>query len=469
MSELNKDMFCHPMYERALLSYCLRSLDHYYMIAPFMEERDFLNPEHRLLFVIIKHLVSMGAPKIDASMIVNESEKSGVLESIGGYDYLMAIMDMELSEGNVQFYLDKVINSSTKYKLYLELNNSLKNVADSSDNEDINAHDLITMSENGILTLSMKSRSVKEPTNMSDGIRDYLQDRRDNPVELCGISTGFPSFDKLVDGLIPKTLTVICARPKHGKSTFLMNIGAHVAYVEKKPVLVVDTEMSFEEFRPRLLAMLSGVPERKIKHGGFNDQEWYNLCKAADIIEKGKLFHEFMPGYSLDKITSLYKKYKNKEDIGVGIFDYIKTPSGEGFKEKKEYQILGDVTTALKDLAGVLGIPFLVATQVNRQQDIADSDRILRYANVIAFLKRKTVEEVEAQGIKAGNYKLVISESRHGGTTTDDGICLDFIKRCLLITESSQQVMDFDKERQEKDEYGEPTRTEFGSEAEESF
>jgi replicative DNA helicase len=319
------------------------------------------------------------------------------------------------------------------------------------------------------MDLSLKSKAIKEASNLADGLEEYIEERRHNPVEYCGISSGFEILDKRIDGLVPGTLTVVCARPKHGKSTFLSNIGAHVAYRLLKPVLYVDTEMPFDQWRSRMLSMLSGVPERIIRHGGYNDQEYFNIQQATKLIKKGKFFHEYMPGYTIEKLSAVYNKYKNVEGIELAIFDYIKEPPG-GDKNRKEHQLLGDVTTALKDMSGELQIPFLCANQLNRNQDIADSDRILRYADVLMFLKPKDIEEIETGGVQAGSYKLVITDSRRGGTTPEEGIGLDFIKRTLHISEAKIQLINYDsKEYKEKEDMRYDTGTNENYEQPEQF
>jgi len=452
MSEVVKETFSKPSYERALLSLCFTSMENYYVIASMVNDKDFLQPDHKLIWVILGTLSKRKVEKFDAAMVIHEAKNNEILDNIGGYDYINAIVDMELSEDNIPFYTKMIVDASTKYQLYMKLNYGLSYVGKNAADEDITATDLIGKVSSDVMDLSMKSKAVKAAKNLSEGLDAYIEERRNNPVEICGLSTGFPILDKQIDGLIDGTLTVFCARPKHGKSTFLSNIGAYVAYNLRKPVLYVDTEMSFDEWRPRTLAMLSGVPERAVKHGGYSDQHYHNLKRASELIKKGKLFHEYVPGYSVDKLITVYKRYKHVEDIGLAIFDYIKEPS-DSKGERKEYQILGDVTTALKDLAGELNIPFLCANQLNRQEDIADSDRILRYADVLMFFKAKTEEEIEKYGLHGGTHKLIITDSRRGGTTSWDGIGYKFLKKFLKISEAEVQPPEFmDKEYKEKEE-----------------
>jgi replicative DNA helicase len=349
----------------------------------------------------------------------------------------------------------------------MQLNSDKRTIGDKGVKEDVSAADLIGMVGKNVMDLSMQSKAIKEARNLSDGLEQYIEERRKNPVEFCGLSTGYSILDKRIDGLVPGTLTVLCARPKQGKSTFLSNVAAYVSYMSQNspnPVLYVDTEMPFEQWRDRIIAKLSSVPERRIKHGGYSEKEYYNIQQAIKLVQKGKLFHEYMPGYSIDKLVSVYKKYKYVENIGLGVFDYIKEPTNKG--ERKEYQLLGDVTTVLKDLAGELQIPFLCATQINRQEDIADSDRILRYADVLAVFKQREKEEMDATGNAGGTFKLVIQHSRRGGTTPEQGIGYVFLKSMLQISEAEIQMIDYNsKEYREKEEMDYELGTTEGSES----
>jgi hypothetical protein len=128
------------------------------------------------------------------------------------------------------------------------------------------------------------------------------------------------------------------------------------------------------------------------------------------------------------------------------VFDYIKEPISASLNaQRKEYQILGDVTTSLKDLAGSLDIPCLAAVQVNREGAVADSDKIVRYADTIMEWTYKTQEEIEMKGIAGGQYKLVVRETRRGGMTPKEGIGYLFRKSTLKIDEAEppDQIIDY--------------------------
>jgi replicative DNA helicase len=435
--EDEKDAFAQPTAERALLHFCFRDIEFFYTISGKMTENEFLLYDHRILYTLLCMLHKRSITRFDLPLVINEAQQSGILDSIGGMDYIQSIHDMDVSSQNFDIFLKDVLDASTKFKLFSILANSQQILKENA-KKGKTSEDLIGSVENHILDLSTESRSIKEPRNLSEGLVEFIEARRKEHIDLIGISTGYPILNKQIDGLVPGTLNIFAARPKMGKSTLLSNMAAHAAYREGVPTLYIDTEMPFDQWRTRIIAGMSGVDERTIKHGGYNEETYRKLIdKCVRLVEKGKLFHEFMPGYTIDKLVAIYKKYKLKHGIGLMVFDYIKEPDlSSNTNQRKEYQLLGDVTTKLKDLAGELDIPAIAAVQINREGAIADSDRVARYADIIAFWGPRDAKEVaEWPQETGGTHKLHIREARRGGSTPKEGIGFHFYKQTLFIKE----------------------------------
>lgn len=449
MKELElKDMFCKTTDERALMSFSFKSMDYFYTLVSKMTEKDFLYNHHSTLFVLLKSLLNKGIDKFDVAMVIDVARNEGCLQSIGGIDYVQSVSNMPVSEGNFNVYLDTVLEASTKYRLYNILKQGVANVADNAKN-DTKSIDLMGNVENRILNLSTSSKAIVEPKDFADGLAEFIEERKENKVEQSGLSTGFTILDKQIDGLIPGTLFIVSARLKDGKSTVLTNMALNAAYRLEKTVLYIDTEMPFTQWRTRAIAALSGVKEREIIHGGYSKETYNKIVeKCIKLVDKGRLYHEYMPGYSVDKVVALYKKYKIKHDLGLIMFDYLKEPdrsSTDG--NRNEYQLLGDITTTLKDLAGELDIPAVTAVQINRSGQIADSDRIARFGDVIAQWMSKDPKEMEEHGYKAGTHKLVVRDTRRGGATPEEGIEYHFFKEQLFIKEVDikDQTIDYSR------------------------
>ena len=445
-----KEMFHKVAEERVVLSFCMRDISFYYTVCAKLDPEDFLCEQHSLLMIVLNSLVLRGVEKLDLSLIVSEIQVNGVVENVGGLKYVQTIGDMsQLSTENFEVYLNAVVEAAAKYKLHCALQENVSAVMDNAQTG-LTSVDLISKAEMNLMELSMSGLNMDEPKSLADGLAEEIERRKELQIKISGLSTGFPILDNQIDGMINGTLLIIASRKKMGKSALLSNIALHVAYREMKPVLYVDTELTFEEWRNRSIAIMSGVKERVIKHGGYDGAAYSNLTKAIKIIETGsKLFHEYMPGFSVDKLVSLYKKYKQKEDIGLIVFDYLKEPESTSVdRYRKEYQVLGDVTTKLKDLAGQLDIPAITAVQLNRDNNIADSDRIARYGDVVCHWSARKPEELEEGGINSGTHKLVIRDTRRGGTTNEHGIGFNFFKEYLRIKEvriDKQHFTDFDK------------------------
>ena len=450
MSEINvKEYFCRPTDERILIAFCMKDLTNYFSIRSKLSASDFLYESHELIMLLFESLVSQGASKLEPDLLVSVASAGGTLADIGGINYIKAINDISVDQSNFDLYLSAVLEASTKFNLYTLLSSSMESISTNA-KDGLSSADLLSSVESSILDLSMTGLNIGEPQDMRENLIEYIETKRNAKIDICGMSTGYPILDKQIDGLTPGGLHIIAARKKMGKSTFLSNIAGHVAFILNVPVLYVDTEMPFaEEFRPRMLSIMSGVKERDIKHGGYDDITYKRLLTAEKIISRGKLFHEYMPGYSVDKLVALYKKYKHKEKIGLMVFDYLKEPDSSSVdRQRKEYQILGDVTTKLKDLAGQLHVPALTAVQLNRDNDVADSDRIARFADVLCIWTTRTNDEMNLGSSNCGSHKLIIRDTRRGGATPIEGIGYKFYKEFLKIKEvpiDQQYFINFDK------------------------
>lgn len=97
------------------------------------------------------------------------------------------------------------------------------------------------------------------------------------------------------------------------------------------------------------------------------------------------------------------------------IYDYIKAMN-TGNLEIKEHNFLGDMTNFLKNnVAGKLDISMLTFAQMSpRETRVADSDKINRYASVVAYFMAKSMEEMQQDGKEGGNRKLFIDYNRLG-------------------------------------------------------
>lgn len=193
------------------------------------------------------------------------------------------------------------------------------------------------------------------------------------------------------------------------------------------PVAIFDTEMSDERWMIRFLALKSGVDIKKVKNGNYSLQEEKAVEEAKEWLKNKPLVHKYDVGWTKDKIYMTAKQLKQSMNLGLLIYDYIKVDDTSG-GDNKEHNVLGDMTNFLKNkVGGALDIPIIAGGQMSpKEQRLADSDKINRYASTIAYWIHKTKEEMLNDGVDSGNCKLVIDYNRNGGQM-EDGEYLNFV------------------------------------------
>ncbi len=235
-------------------------------------------------------------------------------------------------------------------------------------------------------------------------------------------------------------LTLLAARRKHLKSMFGMNEAVHMLK-QGVSCVYIDTEMNDEIFTTRLLSHLSGIEEYRIKSGNYSSSEEMLINDSLEWINKQNFTHIYDPQWTRDKLYTTAKILKNKINYELLIYDYIKLTDDKIISTSEQYNELGNWCNFLKNnIAGGLKIPVLAFAQLNRNYDIADSDKIERYASTGIKWMKKTQEEIDKDGIECGNYKLNILFNRLGeDMDTDEYIDFVFKGKDLSINVAKKQ------------------------------
>ena len=261
MTESVKEQFADRGTERMILSCVLRDPDVLLDVRAKLREQDFLSASHRALFSILSSLYDRGVKAYDLMAVVNEATDKQLSNIIGGADYIHALSLSEVSKDNLPLYVERVFDCSSKYKLFRETQEIQASIL-SSAKSGPTAKELIASAESRILEVSTESSQVDDAMNIATGLKQLLEEKPANPVDIMGLKTGIHLLDKSINGLMPGSLTVVAARQKGGKSTLLMNMACNISYFQGVPVLYIDTELSGAEVQMRVVSHLSQVPER---------------------------------------------------------------------------------------------------------------------------------------------------------------------------------------------------------------
>ena len=451
--------FCHAGAERAVLYHLIKNPDMLITAKPTLSYKTFLSSPARETFICLENLFIRGVEDFDIDTLGNEAANHPDFKFLNGVDgpqYLNAVFDSKVMDDSVDYHINELSERYNKARLVVAANSciseTLSNVSNAEGN--LTFEDLLGKYEGEFLQLALDGQIRDNCVSFADFVDEIREELNREAVDTLGIRTGFKFLDALLNGLQPGELYVIAARAKAGKSMLLLEWARHIAYVEKIPVLVLDTEMSTKAQMYRMFSKLTQIKERDLKNRSF-ERSPHNLQAielATDIIRSGILKHKYVPRFTPELIRFEVKKFMKQHPDGMVFFDYIKLPDGANLNTANETQRLGYLAAELKNLAGEHEIPIITAVQFNRDATkqkelsssfISASDRILFYASVIMALSRlSTNDRAFMRGVYGEdcfvNTKLQILDARNV-SSFHEGVFLEADMHRTSFRESTYQ------------------------------
>ena len=434
--KINKSTLQDAAAERAVLAgLCQYGLD-CYLDIDFITADHFNDEMNQILFNCIHKSISNNS-KVELSSILSAANDLGVQEHVNSkteISFIRSLFNFPIHKDNAGTHAAKI----AKLKLARDLKKTLKTCENDlnsiSGDEDI--MDLISKVEEPILdaTSDIYQESSNQTELIGQDLDEYVQYLIDNPSDFAGIPSGFTQFDIAIGGgLRRKSVDLIAARPKVGKSMFGDAVAVHVSSELNIPVLVLDTEMSKKDHHNRMLACLSGVEINKITTGRFTESEIdkEKVLAAKDRLKEIPYHYISIAGESFENILSKMRKWiyqhvgfdeNGKTKDCLLVYDYLKLMGSESISSSmQEYQVLGFQITKLHNFCVKYDVPCLSFVQLNRDgitkestDVVSGSDRLIWLCTSFSIFKMKSEEEIADDGIEHGNRKLVPVVARHG-------------------------------------------------------
>lgn len=477
--------------ERAVLAgICQYGPDAFLDIADIVSEESFAGDNARV-FSCLKKLCEQDVAKIDIASIFSTGKEIGLENLFQSSEFqlhVQSLFNFPIHQENIRKLALKIKKLEVTRLLNKTLENIKQKLLEVSGDESLS--EILNIAENEILNFASKlDTSSDEPKNIADGLMDYVDYLANNPIDLLGIPTGFPKYDKIIGGgLRGSTVNVIAARSKCGKSILSTNIGFYIASELGIPVLNMDTEMTYTDHLNRLLAMSSESYIYQIETGKFavDPMAKKRVYEVARKIESKKIpyHHKSVSSMKFEEQLSIMKRWLTKT-VGIKsdgkankcvvVYDYLKVTGAEDLKNLQEYQLIGFMMIKLHEFACKYDIPILMMLQTNRdglaKEDASiasGGDRIIFNCSNFSVLKFKSPEEIASDGIQHGNRKILNVLSRHGsGHESGDYINCFFDGARATIKEglSKQEIKDKKKEEQDEVEQDESGCGDFCDEA----
>ena len=264
-----------------------------------------------------------------------------------------------------------------------------------------------------------EERTIASAINTVTDGWDYA---RNKPKKRTGIETGIEDFDNLTWGLQNKTLTILGARPSHGKTALIVKILSHCCLESKIPALFFSLEDSMDNIVRRIVCQRARLDASDLRAGIYHPGDIEAITAQMLAINKSPLTIDDRGGLNISQIRSIARRKVRKHGVKLIALDYLQKIKPASRQEKRTYEI-GEVTEGLKEMAKELDVPVICAAQLNRESDkekgrtprpsdLGDSGMIERDADLIALLQR--VPDMDSYG--RWGFDLVIAKQRDGKT-----------------------------------------------------
>ena len=417
--------------EMALLGSMMRSSD----VIPDVlrhigrdEANRFYLLSHRTIFATLISMWDDHTP-IDIVTMRNDLTQHGLLETVGGVDYLIALAESVPSAVHAEHYA-RIVREKSTLRQVIEVCAKATDLAYMARDNSAEVLDEIDRHMHEVTDQRIK----QEPVQIGAVLVETFREIQKRGGGLSGTPTGFNELDQIIGGLRPAELVIVGARPSMGKTALGMDIARNVAQgdatVDGLPGLFLSMEMSRNAIAERLLCSAAGVDATRFRRGMSSEEDIAKLDAAsADYAQLPLLIDDSRSMSSLD-VRALTRQAVRKHGVRVLYVDYLQLMVERSRRIESRQQEVAEISRQLKELARELNIPVIVLAQLNRNvegradkrptmADLRESGAIEQDADTILLLHR---EEYylgdQCPPEKRGVAEVIVAKQRMGPVGT---------------------------------------------------
>ncbi len=397
-------------------------------VREYIEPADFFKYANRLIFQAMIDLNDRG-DVIDATTMRAILEAQGDLENIGGFSYLVEVVNAVPTSSNAEYYAQIVADMAMRRRFISRLTESINQAYEGA----LGTDELIAGAEKTLIDLNENNkrsgfRVIKDILNINF---ENLEIRSQQTSDVTGIPTGYPELDRMTTGLHEEELIILAARPAVGKTAFALNIAQNIGSKFGKTVAIFSLEMGAESLVDRMLAAEGLIDSHSIRTGQLSDEEWRKVTIAQANLATAPIYIDDTPGIRITEIRSRSRKLaKESGNLGLVLIDYLQLITGTG-RENRQQEV-SEISRQLKILAKELKVPVIALSQLSRGveqrqdkrpvlSDIRESGSIEQDADIVAFLYRDDYYDRAGESedeIPNNKVEVIIEKNRSGARGT---------------------------------------------------
>lgn len=418
---------------------------------------EFLDPRHSAIYAAMQALVTRGEA-VDVVTLEAQLRSTDELKLLPqGIGFLNRLGDLYATSYNIAHHARLVRRAAKQRQIIL----TCHEVADEAHESHENHDDWVNDAEQRVYKAferEQKGTALGLPELAGILAKDQLG-RRD-PVtgarlEDPVVKTGYPSLDEALDGgFSPTDFVILAARPRVGKTAFVLNIGLRNAVPRwnqdvkvnpVQPVIMFSMEMSHLKIVRRVAGIEAGLLVSKLKRGELDEREMRILIREVDRVMRGQMVVDQQGGLSINEIRARLRRWRSDprifppggKQIGLAIVDYLQLANASGERVGRvpignREQEIATISRNLKAAAMELGIVVMGLSQLNRAvdaradhrpilSDLRESGAIENDADAILFVYREEVylppnATPEQRAPVQNKAEIIIGKARDGGS-----------------------------------------------------
>jgi replicative DNA helicase len=403
-------------------------------VSEVLSASDFYRESHARIYKAALDLYAKGEP-VDAITLVDELERRGQLEDIGGRVRIHELATLVPATSNAAHYA-RIVREMATLRGLVRAGQEIARLG--MEREGHAAEELVDRAEQVVFDLSQQ-RVHTEFSHIEELLKESFERITalyEAGADVTGVPSGFRDLDRLTSGFQPGNLIVLAARPSMGKSALGLCIAVNLAVRQSIPVAMFTLEMSKAEMAQRLMCSEAKVESQRLRTGKLAADDWPRLTTACDRLAKAPLYIDDTGSITMMEIRSKARRLKSREpNLGLIVVDYLQLMTS-GISAENRVQEVSQISRSLKVLARDLDVPIIAISQLSRAveqrhdkrpilSDLRESGSIEQDADLVFFIYRDeyyNAEESDQQGLA----EVHLAKHRNGPT---DVVKLSFLKR----------------------------------------
>lgn len=353
--------------ERAVLSAVLIESEAITSLGSTLRPESFYSAKHGAIYAAMQSLHTTGT-RIDPLTLSAELERGGVLQSVGGKDYIGGLVDDVPTAANIAYHANIVRSTKGRRDLVKLLTETAELAALPSSNPTEIAASVQQM----LLPYALETdgRGYKP---MRDFVIRAIEEieargRAAREGKTLGVTTGYPEIDDITNGFREGELVSIFGGPKCGKTAFTLAVAMHNS-LNADGVGFVCAEMTGQSLAERCINSVGRIKTAETSRGMFEGDGWKRVVDTGKIIAAQKnmfVDDEAFPELGDVIARALHLKSQNPK-IKLLVVDYLQLVTHR-MKGRRGDEEINEICKGLKGLAKRAELVVIAPGQTNYKE-----------------------------------------------------------------------------------------------------